>query len=38
MRYLAKENVVGMTAIYNDLKQFFPGDGSTPASEATANS
>lgn len=36
VRYMATEDVAGMNAIYNDLKQFFPGggaiktDGTTP--------
>lgn len=34
VKYMAGENVPGMTAIYNDLKQFFPGGNNTPASKA----
>jgi len=33
VRYLAGEDVPGMNAIYNDLKQFFPGG--RPADETT---
>lgn len=36
VRYLAKEDVPGMAAIYNDLKQFFPG-GDTTSPETPVN-
>jgi hypothetical protein len=35
VRYKAGEDVPGMSAIYNDLKQFFPGGGNTTAETTT---